>query len=410
MEKVKVIDSIMGSGKTTYIIKMMNEAPKNEHFIFITPYLDEVTRIKRSCTNRKFYEPKIHSEEGETLYKMDSLHKHLADNNDIVTTHALFSMANETTKELIYSGNYTLILDETMEVVKKLNISKDDLDMLFQNEWIKNNNGTIIWNDEQERNLNREYKGEFQTLKHLAKSKNLILHNESVLFWQFSADIFAQFKQVYNLTYLFDAQIQKYYYDINGIEYELYAVVKDNDSYKLMQHSRQFDKAKKDVLRHKIKIYEGDLNKIGDDYYALSKNWFEKRSVLHKRLKNNILNYYQNILKSKSKDNLWTTFKSHKSKLSGKGYTKGFLACNIKATNEYSHKKSLVYSINRFVNPAIDDYFRSKGIIINEDNFALSEMIQWIWRSAIRNGQDINIYVPSSRMRKLLKDWLENER
>lgn len=271
MERVKVIDSIMGSGKTTYIIKMMNEAPKNEHFIFITPYLDEVTRIKRSCTNRKFYEPKIHSEEGETLYKLDSLHKHLADNNDIVTTHALFSMANETTKELIYSGNYTLILDETMEVVKKLNISKDDLDMLFQNEWIKNNNGTIIWNDEQERNLNREYKGEFQTLKHLAKSKNLILHNESVLFWQFPADIFAQFKQVYNLTYLFDAQIQKYYYDINGIEYELYAVVKDNDSYKLMQHSRQFDKAKKDVLRHKIKIYEGDLNKIGDDYYALSK-------------------------------------------------------------------------------------------------------------------------------------------
>lgn len=171
MERVKVIDSIMGSGKTTYIIKMMNEAPKNEHFIFITPYLDEVTRIKRSCTNRKFYEPKIHSEEGETLYKLDSLHKHLADNNDIVTTHALFSMANETTKELIYSGNYTLILDETMEVVKKLNISKDDLDMLFQNEWIKNNNGTIIWNDEQERNLNREYKGEFQTLKHLAKSK-----------------------------------------------------------------------------------------------------------------------------------------------------------------------------------------------------------------------------------------------
>lgn len=58
MERVKVIDSIMGSGKTTYIIKMMNEAPKNEHFIFITPYLDEVTRIKRSCTNRKFYEPK----------------------------------------------------------------------------------------------------------------------------------------------------------------------------------------------------------------------------------------------------------------------------------------------------------------------------------------------------------------
>ncbi|MDQ0927707.1 hypothetical protein QFZ25_001767 [Bacillus atrophaeus] len=410
MNKIKVIDSIMGSGKTTYVIDMMNEAPEHEHFIFITPYLDEVARIKKSCVNRKFYEPKIHSEEGETLYKLDSLHKHLAENKDIVTTHALFSMANETTKELIYSGNYTLILDEAMEVVKKLNISKDDLDMLFKNKWIKNSNGIIIWNDEHEEKLNREYKGEFQTLKHLAKSKNLILHNDSVLFWQFPSDIFTQFKEVYNLTYLFDAQIQKYYYDINDIDYDLYAVLKDKDSYKITQHSRHYDKEMKDRIKHKIKIYEGDLNRIGDDYYALSKSWFEKRSVLHKRLKNNILNYYQNIIKSKSKDNLWTTFKSHKSKLSGKGYTKGFLACNIKATNEYSHKKSLVYSINRFVNPAVDDYFRSKGVSINEDSFALSEMIQWIWRSAIRNDQIINIYVPSSRMRNLLKDWLENER
>ncbi|KMM52255.1 hypothetical protein ACH95_22695 [Bacillus glycinifermentans] len=409
MVKVKVIDSIMGSGKTTYVINMMNNSSEDEHFIFITLYLDEVARIKKSCTNRKFYEPKVHSEEGETVYKLDSLHKYLAENRDIVTTHALFSMANETTKELIYSGNYTLILDEAMEVVKKLNISKDDLDMLFKNKWIINNNGQIVWNAEHEEKLNREYKGEFQNLKQLALSRNLILHNDSVLFWQFPADIFKQFKQVYNLTYLFDAQIQKYYYDLNNIQYSLYTVINDGNEYKLINYNKDNDKKIKADLKDKIKIYEGQLNKIGDDKYALSKNWFERRSALHKRLKNNILNYYQNIIKSKSKDNLWTTFKTHKSKLSGKGYTKGFLPCNTKATNEYSHKKTLVYSINRFVNPAIDDYFRSKGILINQDIYALSEMIQWIWRSAIRNGGTINIYVPSARMRGLLKNWLENK-
>ncbi len=52
---------------------------------------------------------------------------------------------------------------------------------------------------------------------------------------------------------------QKYYYDIHGIEYELYAVVKDNHSYKLMQHNKQFDKAKKDKLKNKIRIYEGEF-------------------------------------------------------------------------------------------------------------------------------------------------------
>ncbi|MEG2695893.1 MAG: hypothetical protein RR966_15745, partial [Acinetobacter sp.] len=44
-----------------------------------------------------------------------------------------------------------------------------------------------------------------------------------------------------------------------------------------------------------------------------------------------------------------------------------------------------------------------------EDIFALSEMVQWVWRSAIREGNPINIYVPSSRMRDLLERWLEDE-
>ena len=34
-------------------------------------------------------------------------------------------------------------------------------------------------------------------------------------------------------------------------------------------------------------------------------------------------------------------------------------------------------------------------------------MIQWIWRSRIRNDQDINIYIPSVRMRNLLNSWIE---
>ncbi|MCT9509257.1 hypothetical protein KTJ05_18660, partial [Acinetobacter baumannii] len=38
-----------------------------------------------------------------------------------------------------------------------------------------------------------------------------------------------------------------------------------------------------------------------------------------------------------------------------------------------------------------------------------SEMVQWIWRSAIREGNPINIYVPSSRMRSLLQRWLNDE-
>ena len=62
-----------------------------------------------------------------------------------------------------------------------------------------------------------------------------------------------------------------------------------------------------------------------------------------------------------------------------------------------------------FLNPIIKQFFIDKGVSVEEENFALSEMLQWIWRSAIRNNEKINIYIPSKRMRDLLLNWLDNE-
>ena len=86
MTTIKVVDSIMGSGKTSAAINLMNNDTEN-NYIFITPYLTEVERIKTSCTNRKFYEPKIYSKHGETFYKIDSLHNLLINNKNITTSH-----------------------------------------------------------------------------------------------------------------------------------------------------------------------------------------------------------------------------------------------------------------------------------------------------------------------------------
>ena len=38
--------------------------------------------------------------------------------------------------------------------------------------------------------------------------------------------------------------------------------------------------------------------------------------------------------------------------------------------------------------------------------YALSEMIQFICRSAIRNHEDIQVFVPSNRMRTILDKYL----
>ena len=45
---------------------------------------------------------------------------------------------------------------------------------------------------------------------------------------------------------------------------------------------------------------------------------------------------------------------------------------------------------------------------VNQDMYALSILIQWVFRSAIRNGEEIWVYVPSRRMRTLFQTWLDN--
>ena len=103
-------------------------------------------------------------------------------------------------------------------------------------------------------------------------------------------------------------------------------------------------------------------------------------------------------------------FKDYKSKLKGEGYSKGFIPVNSRATNEYKDRFNIAYPVNRFLNPYVKNFFTSNNIEINENGWALSEMLQFIWRSAIRDGKEINVYIPSKRMRNLLKAWIEENK
>lgn len=106
---------------------------------------------------------------------------------------------------------------------------------------------------------------------------------------------------------------------------------------------------------------------------------------------------------------MWTTYNSFQTTLKGKGYSKGFLPCNCKGTNEYRNKSALAYLINLYPPKDIVHFFNNYDVTVNEDLFALSEVLQWIWRSRIREGQRIVLYLPSYRMRTLLCDWSNSE-
>lgn len=401
---IKVVDSIMGSGKSSAAINLMNKDKEN-NYIYITPYLSEVARVKKEST-RRFYEPKVHSKDGQILFKQEAFHELLREKKNIVSTHSLFLMSNEETKELIYANDYILILDEVMDVVKQITLKEHDLESMLALDFIRidPDTGLVTWNEDKKHKSTA-----YDYIKNLCKNKSLYVYKDDMFMWTFPVHIFESFKDVYILTYLFDAQIQKYYYDFHKLDYEYYYATDEFGEYTFIQGIYD-DRDVKEKLKGLIDVYEGNLNKIGDLDFSLSKSWYSKRKDSLTVLKNNTENYFKNIVKAKSKDIIWTTFKNYEPDVKGRGYSRSFIPLNLRATNDYMDRHYLAYTVNLFMNPVIKKFFYKQGVETNEDLYAISELLQWIWRSAIRNDEKIYLYLPSKRMRELFFKWLNNEK
>ena len=384
----------MGSGKTSWAINELKST--DENYIYITPYLSEINRLLEDEGLYKLgYREPIHLGDG----KLDNLHELLAQENNIISTHALFRMSNQETADLIKDGKYNIIIDESMEVFDIFEISRKDYNLLIDHGTIKFDEDLVIWGDE-------EYTGRFNFLKRICENGEVYKVNEeehNVLFsWTFDIEVLKSCKSITIMTYLFEAQLMYYYFLLNDYnKFDKYYI--ENNELK------EFVKYQYPKIEHLINIYDGDMNNIGDRQTALSVNWFNNNRALSTKLQKHIYNYVQNIVNVKASQVMWTTFKSQYSKLKGKGYTTGFVSLNARATNEYADKDTVIYCANRFISPNYIIFLKNHDIEFNQDLFALSELVQFIWRSRIRNNKSINIYIPSSRMRKLLQDWISGQ-
>lgn len=387
----------MGNGKTTSAINYINKSDTDTKFLYITPYLNEVRRVIDSCKEKKFKQPESYGN------KINGIKFLFEKGVNIVSTHALFKDFDEEIIDLAYNNNYVLIMDEVANVIEPLPISKDDLKTILENYAVIEDGHLLKWVD-------TSYTGEFEKYRRLCDLGCVGIYNNKAILWLFPIRTFRAFKEIYILTYLFQAQTQKYYFDYYNIEYKYLYIKGDNiNNYEFTEEKIEY--AKYDFSNFIHILDDEKLNSIGDHDSALSKSWYERNSknTLIKKLKNNCYNFFRNYTKTKSQLNLWTTFKDYKDILAGKGYAKGFLSSNMRATNEYRDRIAVAYLVNKYFNPYIKNFFLLNGITIDEDAFAVSEMLQFIWRSAIRDGKEIWLYVPSKRMRELLIQWIENE-
>lgn len=430
--KIKVVDSPCGYGKTEFAIQYMKKNDNEKRFMFITPYLTEVERVSNALPN--FCVPTSEDE----LTKTQHIKQLIENGESIITTHELFKHFDGEILSLIHKQEYIMILDEVINVIDSLQLGKDALKTLIDRGKIKIDPTThlIEWIEGEEL---LDINGAFTNAQKLIKKKSVYEVNGIGLVWTLPVSYFKVFKEAYILTYMFMCQQQAYYYISNGLKIDLFGVkpteeTKDNKfpniEYELVEYNNRI-RYNKDEIRNLINIYDGKLNTLGQNKKhnlnkepipkdgCLSSTWFENsKDSQIEALAKGLVSYFQ-MMKSKNEDKLWTCKKGYKSDKRSlvndignriRKYSDYHIPLNLRGTNNYADRFNIAYLTNVFMNPIEYHYFHTiHNVEVDEDMWALSELIQFVYRSRIRKGEDINIWIPSIRMRELFKWWLNQD-
>ena len=296
---IKICDAIMGSGKTSAVINLINAHP-DRRFIYISPYLSEATRIQNSCPELHFIQPSDKLPEHE-FKKYNHSFFLINEGKNIATTHAMFKRYSDEMKGKINEYEYTLINDESVETFSPARICDGDYTVAEGCGMMIKKGGVISFNPDY--NYHGNYYKEIQALakgnrlvevETKAKRKN---KDEKLYYWIYSKELLCAFKDIYVLTYMFDAQVMSSCLKFWGLEYENIWIRRDeNGEYNFSEYP-DYVPEYASHLSEKIHIYGNkNLNSVGDGQFTLSSSWFDRSTNKKKKetLRKNMYNFDRN--------------------------------------------------------------------------------------------------------------------
>ena len=408
---VEVLDRLMGSGKTNAIIEWMEQNP-TESYIYVSPLLSEVEeggRLCRSLTNLSFEYPQDDLQtKGEDMLDM------LRAGSNVACTHSLYlSLTEDHLREIKYHG-YTVIIDEEVNLINSVTgYTRGDYQWLFDHNHIETDGvtGQVSWVvDEKLPKDNKYYR-----FKSYCDNNSMYVtkRDNYMMVSQLPISLISCAKRVIILTYMFKGNILDCFLKIKGIQTKDFTDIHLDDSHKrnikslitLIEPPKHLVKMKMSKSWYEDKVTSDDILQIERFIYNVaSKSKAKSEDVLYTHPKERF--------ESDSKRKILIKPNGYYKKRDGKGgFNKCWLASSTKATNLYADKWCLIHCYNRYpqtpVEAYINDYGNDIGVKLKSEVFALSELLQWVWRSRIRKGEPIVLAIGSARMCRIFRCWLE---
>lgn len=449
-----IVDCAMGTGKSE---NLLDRARFNGSAMYIR-YPEEVERLRRNGWKGEFkgerciiFVSTIKERDERFVQKLDmatpgkypynrSILELIRSGKNIITTQALWSIFNEETIAAFKESDYlyTAFFDEVpplfREVVGNGRKRDDfgelvafgpaDVKLMQEAEILVNVKGQLRFNAKCEYNKKNSEHKVFNAVKQLSRSCNLYpyggkdgKYTSIVAFAR--KDLFDCFEQCWFFSYRTWNSIFHKYCLLNGIRMEYYHIL---DLRAMRNPGGKYVETYPEGMERLVILDDENVN-FGA---SLSKEWFKRArgdasGSLVKSLKGCFRSAYK-IMKRHgvtSRTFMFTTFTDYRNLLQSDGRhfptLKRFLPCNTKATNDYSDCTGVAYLCNRFFDVTCCNFLSQKAeetgnpdLKFDNDNYALSELLQFIWRSNVRvkeSDKPVYVWVPDKRMRKLLQDF-----
>jgi hypothetical protein len=400
---ITIVDMPCGTGKTT---KMLGSFLEDRKYLVVTPLLSEVDRVLTYATV-PFSQP----DENHTDRKFGSAISLLEQGQNVVTTHVLYAeLAIAAERGLL--NDYEIILDEVPDVASEVgNVSADSWRMVYVDGGFAEvgHDGrcrpTAKWDEQVDRvgdTLSRRYYT-------LAKAGCLYLVDGKFFLWTLPPKLLQVGKSLTVYTFLAEGSMLLAYLRKLGVPFN-------------HQKDVALDKAFRQKAATLITVRSiGVPDEFRWSYTGQTTS--AGRKAREKKVAKSLANLRQRELAATPIENVMLTcskemwFQKGRDINSGNpkaaGFAKGsrmfsakWVPNTTRGTNDYRHCTVAVYLWDQYMNPYIQRWLGLRGDQESQERYALTEFIQWLYRTAVRDGQPVTVYVPSERMRRLLHNWL----
>lgn len=404
--KIEVLDSITGSGKTTGIIRWMLANPQNK-YLYVSPLLSEVEeRIPEECCSLGFVSPNTINHKKKSDHLLDLLRE----GSNISFTHTLFENLGKEHLRLIEREGYTLIIDEEIDFIDSYqgkDYRKEDIITLEKSGHIRVNEddlGRVEWLWDEDK---FEENSSYSKLKRMCDLEMLhcAKRDRGMIVLHLPIALISATKRAIVMTYLFKGSIMHKFMEMKGVR------VVDFTEVAPIKTEREVKEEARELIQM---IDTPSTKKVGMvSGKRLSSTWYKATAT--KEDLDSVANAIRSVCRKFDKDRVIYTLPKEmvlpdtgipKIKILGYPATECYLYVGTKATNKYSSRDVVVHSFNRYPMLVVSSYLQEYGFPVDPDHFALSEMIQFIWRSSIRNDKPIHLCIISKRMKALFNGWL----